>query len=207
MPIPTGNDVLTFLEGYCVTPTILTTSWIEKRRDSFVIPYVERITRQSCSGIKSTTEYYSGNGKNILILNRRPIVAVTEIKYVLGNNNLTILNLNNIEVINNQGILKAKRNYEESYYLPVFAKGDSNLKVTYTYGFADCPDDLKEAIIYLLAEQSLGFIGSRTGGGSVSMQGYSRTFGSRGKYSDERNDLARQAQSIMSKYITRVVGS
>lgn len=207
MSLPTGNDILTFLEGYGITSTILTTSWIQKRLDSFVVPYVERITRQSFSGVTSVTEYYSGNGKNIMILNRKPVVAVTEIRYVLGSNNISILNLGNIEVVQSEGILKAKRNYEESFYLPVFAKGDYNIKVTYTYGYASCPDDVSEAIIYLCAEQALGFIGARTGGGSITMQAYGRQFGERGKYTDIRNDLSRQAYALLSPYMTGVIGN
>lgn len=207
MSLPTGNDILTFLEGYGITSTILTTTWIEKRRDNFVVPYVERITRQSFSSIATVTEYYSGNGKNILILNRKPVVAVTEIRYVLGSNNISILNLGNIEVVQSEGILKAKRNYEESFYLPVFAKGDYNIKVTYTYGYATCPADVSEAVTYFCAEQALGFIGARTGGGSLSTQGYSRNFGDRGKYTDIRNDLSRQAYALLAPYMTSTIGN
>jgi len=181
--------------------------WIESRINNFIVPYVERVTRQSLCSVKSVTEYYSGNGKNILILNRKPIVEVTEIKYVLGGNNLTILNLDNIEVVTSEGILKAKRNYEEAYYLPVFAKGDYNIEVTYTYGNTSIPDQIKEAVIYLSAEQLLGFLGSATGGGGLSMQSFSRNYGSRGKWQDIRNDLARQAHALLSPYMTEVVGN
>lgn len=206
MSLPTGIEILEFLQGYCITTTEMPTEWLESRRDNFVVPYVERITRQSFSAVKSITEYYSGNGKNFLILNRRPIVELTEIRYVLGGSNFTILNLQNIEVVSAEGILKAKRNYEESYYLPIFAKGDYNLKVTYTYGCADCPATIKEAIMYLVVEQALGFLGSQTGGGSLSAQAYNRSYGPRGKYGDIRNDLARQAHAILSQYMTGVVG-
>jgi len=186
---------------------ILTSSWIQKRLDSFVVPYVERITRQSFSGIDTVTEYYSGNGKNIMILNRKPVVAVTEIRYVLGSNNISILNLGNIEVVQSEGILKAKRNYEESFYLPVFAKGDYNIKVTYTYGYTTCPDDVKEAIIYLAAWQVLNHIGARTGGGSITMQSYGRQFGDRGKYTDIMLSLSQMGHALLSPYMTSVIGN
>lgn len=204
--IPTVMDIRECLEGYCVTTDILSDGWIEKRRDAFVIPFVERVTRQHFSGVQSKTEYYSGNGKNYLVLNRKPIVALTEIRYVLGGSNFTILNLQNIEVVANEGILKAKRNYEEAYYLPVFARGDYNIRITYTYGYADCPEDIKEAITYLCAEQLLGFLGARTGGGSLTMQSYSRNYGTRGKYQDIRNDFSRQAYALLQPYMTSVVG-
>lgn len=184
----------------------LTSKWIQERLDKFVVPFVERITRQYFSGTRQAVEYYSGNGKNYLILNRKPIVSLDEIRYVLGGSNFTILNLQNIEVISAEGLLKAKRNYEEAYYLPVFARGDYNIKITYTYGYTECPDTIKEAVIYLAAEQALGFLGARTGGGSLSMQSYSRNYGTRGKFQDIRNDLSRQAYAILQPYMTSVVG-
>lgn len=205
MSLPTESEILTFLEGYCVEASDFSAGWLEKRRDYFVVPFVERITRQYFSGTQQVVEYYSGNGKNYLILNRKPIVSLDEIRYVLGGSNFTILNLQNIEVILAEGILKAKRNYEESYYLPVFAKGDYNIKITYTCGYVVCPDPVKEAVIYLVAEQALGFLGARTGGGSLSMQSYSRNYGTRGKFQDIRNDLSRQAHALLQPYMTSVV--
>lgn len=188
------------------THTALSPEWIQKRLDNHIIPFVERITRQSFSAREQVVEYYSGNGKNFLILNRKPIVSLDEIRYVLGGSNFTILNLSNIEVIYSEGLLKAKRNYEEAYYLPVFAKGDYNIKITYTHGYTTCPDPVKEAIIYLSAEQILGFIGARTGGGSITAHTYGRNYGPRGKYQDIRNDLSRQAHGLLSPYMTGVVG-
>lgn len=207
MTYPTVIEIREFLEGYGINQSVLTDSWIEKRRDNFVIPYCERITRSSFSSVASVIEYHSGNGKNYLILDRRPVVSITEIRYVLGGNTFNILNLAMIELVQNEGIIKAKVNYDEAFFLPLFAKGDYNIKVTYTYGYAAIPDVLKEAVIYLVCEQALGFIGSRTGGGSVSVQQFNRNFGQRGKYQDERNDLARQAHAILSNYTTRVIGN
>ena len=75
-----------------------------------------------------------------------------------------------------------------------------------TTGFSSIPPDVYEAIMYLTAEAALGHIGSRTGGGSISVQGYGRSFGSRGKYTDIRNDLARQGISLLRHYMTGVIG-
>lgn len=203
---PTATEIRNLLEGYCVSATQISDAWIEARRDNFVIPYVERKTRQTLTARAQVIEYYSGNGQNILMLDRRPIVSLDAIAYVLGG--LTnLLNLNNIEVIKSDGVLKAKRNYEEAYYLPLFAKGDKNLRVTYTYGFSTIPAGMKEAVSYLCAEQLLGFIGARTGGGSVGIQSYNRGYGERGKYQDIRNDLSRQAEALLRVYMTHVVGN
>lgn len=207
MSNPTALEIRNFLECYGITTTILSDSWIENRRDNLVIPYCERITRQSFYTIKSMVEYYSGNGKNYLILNRKPVNEITEIRYVLGGYSMPILNLAMIELDTARGMIKAKSNYDEAYFLPIFAKGDMNIKVTYNYGYATIPADVKEAIIYLCSEQALGFVGARTGGGSLTVQGFGRGYGERGKYQDIRNDLSRQAHSLLQKYSTRVVGS
>jgi len=199
--LSSGEEKELVIEDY----TFLSNEWIEKRFHGFIVPFVEKTVRQSLGRETTAVEYYDGNGKNYLILNRRPLKELLEIRYVLGGSNFTILNLQNIEVIRSQGILKAKRNYEEAYYLPVFAKGDRNLKITYSYGYLECPEDIKECLIYLASEQALGFIGSRQGGGSVSVQGYGRNYGARGMYQDIRNDLARQAHWILRSYGTSVV--
>jgi hypothetical protein len=205
MSAPTADEIRTFLEGYGIEATQLTSTWIENRRDRFVIPYIENITRQKYSAIQTVIEYYNGNGTSLLILNRRPVVALVEVRLVTYNYAETILGLGNIEVISAEGMLKAVGVSDNYPYTSVFPKGTKNIKVTYTYGYADYPADIKEAITYLCAEQLLGFIGARTGGGSVSGQSWSRNFGPRGKYTDIRNDLARQAMSILRKYMTSVV--
>jgi hypothetical protein len=53
----------------------------------------------------------------------------------------------------------------------------------------------------------LGFIGARTGGGSLGVSAWNRGYGIRGKYQDIRNDLARQALDILKNYSTGVVGN
>ena len=202
----TAQNVRDFLEGYCIDQTQLSNTWIDSRLKGFIIPYVERVTRLSISGVKSYVELYSGNGKSILILNRKPIISIQDIRYIVGGINFPSFPLSSIEVVQNEGVLKAKQNWEASYTLPLFAKGDYNIRVTYTAGFDIIPDDLNEAVLYLTAEQALVFIGARTGGGSISTQGYSRNYGSRGMFQDIRNDLARQAHFILNNYATGIVG-
>jgi hypothetical protein len=207
MSAPVADDVREFLEGYGVTSTQLTDLWITNRINNNIVPYVEKITRQKFTAVQTVTEYHSGNGKNIMMLDRRPIVAVTEIAYVLGGNTQRILNLAMIETVANQGILKAKTNYDEAFLLPLFSKGEFNIKVTYTYGYADYPDPVKEAVIYLTASRCLTFLGARTGGGSLGVQAHNRNYGPRGKYTDIINVLDHDAHSLLKPYITGTVGS
>lgn len=207
MALPTAKDVRDLLEGYGIDGQKLSDKWIETRMTRFILPQIEKMTRQSFNAIATVTEYYNGNGSNILVLHRRPIVEIISVTYVLGSNVQGFIDLSRIEKILSEGILKSKANYDETYMLPIFAKGKRNIKVVYKYGWTNPPDDISEAILYLSAEQALGFVGARTGGGSLGVHAYNRNFGPRGKYQDIRNDFARQAHAILSKYITRVSGS
>lgn len=206
---PSATDIRSFLEGYQITVTQLSDSWIETRRDRFVIPFVERYIGSSLSGVQTIVEYHSGTGSNVLPLNRTGIISLISIELLFTQMNWNITP-SSVEILSSEGILKAKRIWEgESYLAPVFPKGNKNLKVTYTAGYdaASIPVDIVEAITYLCAEQILGFVGARTGGGSLGMQAYNRNYGPRGKYQDIRNDLARQAHAMLLKYHTPVVGS
>jgi hypothetical protein len=206
MSLPVGNDVLDFLACYGISSTVLPTAWIDKRITNFIYPYVQRITKQNFNGVKEITEYYSGNGQSILILNRRPVVSLTQIFLVSYNDVEAKLGTSNIEIITTEGTLKSIGVFENYPYVSLFPLGIDNLKITYKYGFSDCPEDVKEAMIYLAAEQVLGFIGNRTGGGDLGVQAINKSYGTRGKWTHERNDLARQAHALLAHYNTSVVG-
>lgn len=206
MAKPTATEIRAFLEGYDITTSYLSDPWIEARRDNFIIPQVEKVIRRKVEGTESVTEYVSGTGQSILILSRKPINSVTSIEYVTGGDYDSTIGLGGIEVLSEEGILKSVTNITEGGYNIIFAKGEKNIKVTYTIGSDTIEGDLKEALIYLSAEQLLGFIGARTGGGALTVQGFSRNFGERGKYQDIRNDLKRQAFGLLRKYTTGLVG-
>lgn len=185
----------------------LTYKFIQDRIDRFIVPWVQRKTRCNFNGVRTVTEYYSGNGSDILVLNRRNINEVTAIAYVSGNQSFTV-SAASIELIATEGILKARTNAGESMTLSrTFPRGTDNIKITYTYGYDTCPDDIYDAILYLAAEQALGQLANRTGGGDISTQGWSRSWGGRSKYTHERNDLRRQAIEIIRGYMTGVVGA
>ena len=204
----TAVDVRDYLEGYGVTSAQLSDNWINGRLNNFVIPFVEEYTRQSFSGIKTVTEYHDGAGESILFLDRRPINEVTNIRYVTGGDYQVILDLAMIETIAAEGILKAKVNLLESTAcFPYFVKGNRNIMVTYTYGYDTYPSDIKEAITCLASVMCLNFIGARLGGGNSNLQGISKTYGDRGKYTDIIVQLERYAYMLMNKYRTSVIGS
>ena len=98
--------------------------------------------------------------------------------------------------------MKAKANFNESTYIPIFYKGTRNIVIVYTYGYSTMPADVQEALSCLVAEQALAHVGSKTGGGDLSGHAYSRSFGSSGKWTHERRQLAREGLALLRPYMT-----
>lgn len=187
--------------------TEMTDEWISNRRDNFVIPYIENATGLTINQISEIEEYHSGNGSSILMLNKRPAIEVTNLTYTnIPAETQTGNLLLSVELIKEEGILKSKSNFNEGSFDPIFAKGTNNIKVKYTYGFAEPPCDIAEAVTTMMAKKILMQIGARTGGGSISQSSYARNFGPRGKYTDIINLWDQEIYSILRKYTSSVVG-
>lgn len=209
MAAPTATQIRDELEGYGITAAVLSDGWIERCRDEEIIPHIEDVTRQTFTGISTVTEYYNGNGTNSLMLNRKPIVALTNLEYVGA---ITEGNLEeSVEVIQAEGILRAKTNYTElsmihGYPQTIFWRGSKNIKVTYTYGFADFPTRVFRAVKNLVAAKILIEVGNRTGGGDLSVQAFSRGYGPNGKYTHKLKELTGMGYALLKKYMTGVTG-
>ena len=180
---------------------VVTDQWFQNALNGEVLPLIQRWCRQTFNAIQTYVEYYDGTGSSILVLRRKPVVALINLSYTNVDSNLYYLTPSAMQIISDEGILKAKANFNESTYTPIFWKGQKNLRVTYTAGFASCPVDIATAILYLLAESALGIIADQTGGGGLSIQGYNRDYGKRGRYSNIRNTLARKAYSLLRLYM------
>lgn len=208
--IPTPTVIRTFLEEYGITASILSDTWIQARLTNFIVPYVERYTGIPLRGVQTITEIHSGNGTSVLYLDRRDSsIQLVNIEYIASNINSQI-DISSVIVEGGEGYLKSRMSIESDPMVSsMFPKGNKNIRITYTIGreSASIPDDIVEAITYLASEQILGFIGARTGGGSLGMAQFNRNYGSRGKWSDIRNDLARQAKAILNTYNSGVVGN
>lgn len=205
MAMPSAKEVFDLLEGYNLNSQV-SESWLMDCRDNFVIPWVEAKTKLPFGRTETRVEYYDGTGSDILILRARPIVDLIAINYTNVPSNAFYISPLAIQVVNEEGILKARANFNEANYVPIFARGNRNLRITYSVGYVNVPADVARAVKCLVAEQALGLVSSRTGGGSLSVSGWSRNHGSRGKFTDARNDLARQALSLLRKYMTGVMG-
>lgn len=203
MAKPTATEIRDVLEGYGISDTVVTDSWLEGCRDEEIIPHVNEITRMDFEAEQTVTEYYNGNGKDLLILNRRPVNEIVTIQHVGGGGSF----IGSIELIGAEGLVKAANSYSEGIYGPIFKKGTKNIKVTYKYGYTDYPTDVKRAIKNMVAAKALNLVGARTGGGSVTVQSHGRNYGNEGKYQDIRKELVHTAYYLLRKYETGVVGS
>jgi hypothetical protein len=213
MALPTALDVYAQLEGYGIDNTVISESWIENERDMSILPYLESIIRYSFSAVEEYTEYLSGNNTNLLLLSKRPVVELLELRYISVDQTVSNL-INSVEVDEKRGQLIIKGSIIEGRPVRNFLKGKKNIKVTYTAGLNDFVDangnekkDLKKAIVYMMSSITLTQIGARTGGGSISQQAWARTFGPVGKFSDYISFLNGQAYSIIRRYATGVVGT
>lgn len=204
MAAPTATQIRSELEGYGITASVLSDTWIDDCRDNEIIPHVEDITGMTFDQVSTVTEYYNGNGGSTLILNRRPVVAITEIIEVgsLSEGNLAQA----VELIADEGIIKVSNDYTEGVYGPIFRRGVKNIKVTYTYGTADYPAKIFKAIKLLVAAKALALVGARTGGGSLGVQAFNRNYGSHGKFTDIRKEFTASAYSLLKSYMNEVTG-
>ena len=181
---------------------VVSDTWIQDRITNRIMPWITSKTRQTFDGLSTVTEFYDGTGSSIMILRRRPIVQLLQISYTNVDTNLYYLTPTAIQVIADEGILKAKANFNESSYIPIFYRGDRNLRITYQYGYANCPGDVAEAIKCLTADVVLAHIANKTGGGNQGLPGISRDYGDAGKYTHIRRDLALTANALIRKYMT-----
>ena len=206
MPLPDATAVRQYLEGYQITSSVLSDDWINNEIFNNVIPYIERYCRVSLMVKKQYTEWYSGNGASILMLNRRNIGTLDSIALVRGSDFLSYIALDAIDVDAAEGVLKARTRVSEGYYFSIFPKGENNLRITYTMAPAlDGP--LTQAILFLACNSVLALLADRTGGGNLSTEGWSRDFGNMGKFTNIRKRLDRMATSIMNDYRTSVIGA
>lgn len=207
--IPTASDVRALLEGYCISTSTMTNAWIENIRDRFVIPFVEGRIRRSLTGVETIVEYHDGNGRNTMQLNRRGALSITDIEYVISGDYTTELETTDFLLLAKEGLVKAVRSeYIVGAQTPAFPRGDKNIKITYTIGYEtdEIPIDLQEAVLYGTTEKALSFIAGRGGGGDVSVSGYSKSYGNRGKFTDIRNELARMMDACLHGYKIHTVG-
>lgn len=170
------------------------------------ISYIESLLGYSITSISEITEYHSGQGTNEILLDRKNVIDILEVSFSSDSNFLT-----NNQIIDSSKYFLTKfdvvKLVGKNYLFPI---GKNNIKVKYTCGYNsinEIPIDLKLAIIYLSVYNLLSYqVGIEGGGSSLSVEGYSQSFGTEGKYTEIRKDLFRKAKNLLKKYITGVVG-
>lgn len=204
--IPTATEIFLFLNGYGINGSVIDEEWVEENRDNFVIPYIENAIGYSIASEQTITEYHSGNNTGILFLNRKYINSLETIDFVSGNDIVTTISTSSIELLGDKGVLKAKAGFPEYYGLRVFPKGKNNIKVSYKIG-GTLPKDLAFVIKCLTSILILDNIEGRTGGGDLGVQGFNRSFGTMGRYTNIRKRLKALALTTIKRYGSSVVGS
>jgi hypothetical protein len=185
----------------------LSDNWLVATRDSQIIPVVRRFTGLSFDGVQRITEWHSGTGSTILFLDHRPIRRVHSISMVSTPPEWERVAPSSVETIPEEGILKTRFTWESSQaYSSAFPRGTDNIKIDYEYGYDNVPPAVCRSVAMLTAAQALVMIGSRSGGGSLSVQGYSKNYGARGKYTDYINELERWADGLLRGYAMGMVG-
>jgi hypothetical protein len=174
------------------------------------INYIEGLTNLSLRGVQQYTEFHSGQGTAELMLDVKNIRELISIEILNRVPVHGILSISSVEIVPNMGILRIKR-IAESYNLLMlnFPAGENNIKVTYEAGYEEneIPENIINALALLCIADILGNQASFDGGGtSISVEGYSQSFGAKGKYSEARVDLYRQAKVALKKYFSGVVG-
>lgn len=208
---PTADEIRALLEGYCAADsTHLSDTWVENMRDNFVCVWLAEKFGFSITGEESVTEYLDGTGKDILFLNNKNALSLTRIEYVVSNDYSQDIDLTAYLLIPKEGIVKAIKavSYLGSSRAG-FPKGKKNIKVTYTKGYDadDLPLAIKQGIMYFTAEKMLAFLEGRGGGGDMSTQGFSKSYGADGKWTNIRNMLARMGWAMINDYFTSTQGS
>lgn len=187
--------------------TFLTDEWIINRRDRFVIPWITKRTSLNILGEREITEYVSGNGLTSMILSHKPIIELTGFQYINTPDGFTEDLSQSVELDGEQGMLMSKWRVNDAADRTVFQRGVKNIKVTYKVGFSDlCAEapDVPEAILNWLAALSLQLIGSRTGGGNINQNGFSSSYGERGKYTEAIQMCESTTMAILKNYFNYV---
>ena len=202
MSLISVTQIRDMLEGYCIDQSIISDEWITNRRDNYVIPtIVKKRLGISVVGDNSKDVYLNGTGKDILMLPDKNILELLNIQYV-NTQSVYTPSLANFILIAEEGILKAKYNFNESFANPVFPKGTRNIKITYKVGYADAniPVDINELIGYLTVIEICTWIEGRSGGGNVTSEAFNRQYGDLGKYTNLRRQLTQRCNVITRNY-------
>ena len=111
---------------------------------------IDRLTGRTWQGVQTVTdELYTGKGDNRLILNNRDIVAITALSINQSATGTTYTDVTpaRARVQTRTGLVELQVNAE----VPFFPQYFNSTKISYTWGEAVIPDDIRQACLYLVA--------------------------------------------------------
>jgi len=137
---------------------------------------------------RDLTEYYSGDGTNIILTNEYPITAITAVYDDLDRSYGSDTLIDSSDLV----YLPDRLAYMIVYDGGTFNSGIKNLKVQYTAGYTTIPYDLQQACLEIIAyyyknteENRFGVTARTIGGGSVTI---------------ETNNIPDSAMTILARY-------
>ena len=104
----------------------------------------------------TVTEYYNGDGSQTLTLRRYPVTTLTTITIIDTDADDTDDDIDGDEFRGwaddaNAGIIRFKPSPSTDVEFTYFPAGHENVKVAYTAGYADIPEDIQEACVQTVA--------------------------------------------------------
>ena len=112
---------------------------------------IDRLTGRTWQAVRTATnEYYTGDGTNRLYLDQKDIGSISALSINISPTGTTYTSVTaaRVRVITDMGIIELQPNAEVTYF-PHYI---NSIKITYTYGSATIPDDIKQACFYLVAK-------------------------------------------------------
>jgi len=134
--------------------------------------YCNKHTRRKLKS-RSLTEYYNGDGTNVLLMKNYPITAITHIYDDLSRAYGSDTEIDSSNLVYMPEDLACKLVYDGG----VFSVGIRNIKAEYTAGYTTIPYDLRQACLELVAyywknteEGRFGLISQQLADGSVRLE-------------------------------------
>jgi hypothetical protein len=204
MAVPTPAEIRDHLEGFNITASIISDTWIQNDLNNFIIPEWQDKTGMHLTAEQEATEYLSGNGQPLAFLSRKNVTSLVSAELVGGPSDVDAgLSLSSIILIGDRGMLKRRTGDISIGANTTWPKGTKNIKIVYKYG-GDCPADVKQALILWSSNNILAHVANRTGGGDLSVKDWNRNYGKRGKYTHIRTQWMQQVMTVLRKYHTGV---
>ncbi|MBU2249246.1 MAG: phage head-tail connector protein [Gammaproteobacteria bacterium] len=118
--------------------------------------------------VREYTEYHDGDGSNLVLVDQYPIVSVSAVWDDIDRlftDNALLINSGNYVAEAEEGCLRL---YNEE---DAFQKGIQNIKVVYSGGYSETPDDIKQACLDMVVRTYLRYKDNLTGFNSKSAPG------------------------------------